>query len=300
LREFNLSAKQLGLFFLLSSLLYALSSPGWGYLADKMTRTWILMVIGLLLSAVGLLLLGPSPITGLTNSIWLNVVALIILGTFISMALLPTFEAMLDFAIDGGYRDETSTYGLIAGLWSSMYSLGEVMGPSLGAFLTDHFGFPVCASVMAGICVLMAVIVLIYFLTIHDENVDYSTVSSKGESRRLIESDSGISENENGVISSGYPSSSGFPVEPDDPKGRMLDEKTPLLSRSLDGSSFLACQQVPENENRKNSWQANWLPPPLADSDRECRNKAHSFSLSVSYPEVLKTISITAQGAVEV
>lgn len=28
----------------------------------------------------------------------------------------------------------------------------EVIGPSLGAALTDHFGFPLCATVMSGLC----------------------------------------------------------------------------------------------------------------------------------------------------
>jgi len=152
LREFELSAKQISLFFLLSSVFYGLSSPCWGYLADKMTQTWILMVTGLLVSGFGLILIGPSPILPLDNSIWINVVALILLGLSISLTLLPTFEAMLDFAIDGGYRDDVGTYGLIAGLWSSMYSLGEVIGPSMGAALVDHFGFPVCSTVMASMC----------------------------------------------------------------------------------------------------------------------------------------------------
>lgn len=59
--QFNLSAKQLGLFFLLLSAVYAVSSPFWGWLADKLVRTWIMMVVGLLISGGGLVLLGPSP-----------------------------------------------------------------------------------------------------------------------------------------------------------------------------------------------------------------------------------------------
>lgn len=63
--QFNLSASQLGLLFLIASVTYALSSPLFGLLGDRMDRTWILMVVGLLLSSFGLLLLGPSPIIGL-------------------------------------------------------------------------------------------------------------------------------------------------------------------------------------------------------------------------------------------
>lgn len=59
--QFNLSAKELGLFFLLNSFLYAASSPLWGFVADKMDRTWILMFFGLMLNTLGLVLLGPSP-----------------------------------------------------------------------------------------------------------------------------------------------------------------------------------------------------------------------------------------------
>lgn len=61
LRQYNLTPGQIGLIFLLFSALYGISSPAWGWLADKVHNHWSMMVWGLLLSTVGLLLLGPCP-----------------------------------------------------------------------------------------------------------------------------------------------------------------------------------------------------------------------------------------------
>lgn len=60
--QFNLSPEKVGLLFLLLSASYGVSSPGWGWLSDKLDNHWSLMAIGLFLSCIGLLLLGPSPI----------------------------------------------------------------------------------------------------------------------------------------------------------------------------------------------------------------------------------------------
>ncbi|CAG7827380.1 unnamed protein product, partial [Allacma fusca] len=94
---------------------------------------------------------------------------------------------------EGGYSDDLSTYGVIAGIWSSMYSLGEVIGPSLGGFLLENYGFPVCSTVMAAMCAVTSVVVLLYFLSFHPK----SEISSSAKSKEKITeaSDSGISEN---------------------------------------------------------------------------------------------------------
>ncbi|XP_034234198.1 MFS-type transporter SLC18B1-like [Thrips palmi] len=166
LRQFNLSADQLGLVFLLTSGLYAVFSPVWGLLSDRVNHHWSLMVIGLLMCTVGLLLLGPFPLfTFLPNTIWLNLLALSLLGVAMALTLLPTFQALLDSAVEGGCVDELSTHSLVAGVWSCMYSLGEVTGPLFGGFLLEVYGFPTCASAMAGATFITAVIILIFFVT---------------------------------------------------------------------------------------------------------------------------------------
>lgn len=168
LREFDLSPEQIGLTFLLFSALYGISSPFWGWLTDKFNNHWSMMVVGMILAAIALLILGPCPyIPFLVNTIWSNLLALSILGIFVALALLPAFQGLLKSAIDGGCDDSLATYSLVAGVWSGMYSLGEVIGPSLGGYLLNNYGFGICATVMAFITLLTAALLAFAFLVLN-------------------------------------------------------------------------------------------------------------------------------------
>lgn len=52
---------------------------------------------------------------------------------------------------DAGHKESLATYSVVAGIWSCLYSLGEVIGPSLGGVLLQYYGFPVMSTVMAAI-----------------------------------------------------------------------------------------------------------------------------------------------------
>uniref|UniRef100_A0A1Y1NFI9 Major facilitator superfamily (MFS) profile domain-containing protein n=4 Tax=Photinus pyralis TaxID=7054 RepID=A0A1Y1NFI9_PHOPY len=188
LREFNLSPEQIGLIFFLFSALYGISSPFWGWLTDKFNNHWSMMVIGMVFAAIALLILGPCPyIPILVNTIWSNLLALSILGIFVALALLPAFQGLLKSAIDGGCDDSLATYSLVAGVWSGMYSLGEVIGPSLGGYLLHNYGFGVCSTVMALITLLTAGLLSFAFLFLN-----FQSKSKRSNSYEF--SDSGINE----------------------------------------------------------------------------------------------------------
>ncbi|XP_045472619.1 MFS-type transporter SLC18B1-like isoform X2 [Harmonia axyridis] len=183
LRQFNLSPGKVGLIFLLFSALYAISSPIWGWCADKVDNHWAMMVIGLFLSTVGLLLLGPCPyIPWLerSNSLWLIIVALCILGVSIALTLLPTFRGILTSATDAGHKESLATYSVVAGVWSCLYSLGEVIGPFLGGVLQQHYGFPLMSTVMAAITFSIALVTLLYYTTKRNINGEGNTSCDSG------------------------------------------------------------------------------------------------------------------------
>ncbi|KAJ8733922.1 hypothetical protein PYW07_014473 [Mythimna separata] len=165
LRQFDLSTEQIGLIFLLFSSLYGIFSPIWGWVADRVHNHWCMMVWGLFLSSFGLLLLGPCPfIPGLPRDLWLDLVALSILGMSVALTLLPTFQGVLTSSIyEGGCPEALATYSAVAGVWSCCYSLGEVLGPALGGALTERYGFPLCATLCAAACFTMAVVTLTFF-----------------------------------------------------------------------------------------------------------------------------------------
>ncbi|KAM3966487.1 uncharacterized protein ACR2FA_012028 [Aphomia sociella] len=165
LRQFNLSTKQIGLIFLLFSSLYGIFSPIWGWVADRVHNHWCMMVWGLFLSTIGLLLLGPCPfIPGLPRGLWLDLIALSILGMSVALTLLPTFQGVLTSSIyEGGCPEALATYSAVAGVWSCCYSLGEVLGPALGGLLSQYYGFPLSSTLCAAACFTMAIVTLTFF-----------------------------------------------------------------------------------------------------------------------------------------
>ncbi|GAV05745.1 hypothetical protein RvY_15826 [Ramazzottius varieornatus] len=165
---FHLSSAMIGLVFLLVSATYAICSPVWGWITEKLDNTDGLMIVGLLVSGVALLFLGPSPLIGkslgIDNALWINLVCLAVLGASISLAMIPTFEALLFASEEAGMAENIGTYALVSGVWGSAYSLGEVMGPALGGYLDDMYGFPVCSTVMASLCFGAAILFGLYCL----------------------------------------------------------------------------------------------------------------------------------------
>ncbi|KAL3281190.1 hypothetical protein HHI36_004407 [Cryptolaemus montrouzieri] len=180
LRKFNLTPEKVGLIFLLFSALYALSSPLWGWLADKIDNHWSMMVIGLYFCTIGLLLLGPSPYIPFLNSfksLWLIIIALCLLGVSVALTLLPTFRGILTSAMDAGHKESLGTYSVVAGLWSCLYSLGEVIGPSMGGILLQYYGFPLLSTVMAGITFLVGLLTMLFFIAKSSVCTDASSSS---------------------------------------------------------------------------------------------------------------------------
>lgn len=163
LSRLNLSSYHIGLIFLLFAALYGIFSPLWGWAADKLDNHWSMMVIGLLLSAVGLLMLGPSPLLEMETSLLMDILGLCIIGISVALTLMPTFKAILKCAEENGLRRELTTYSIVAGVWSCMYSLGDMTGPALGGVLSEYFGFPVCTTVMAILSIATALIATMFF-----------------------------------------------------------------------------------------------------------------------------------------
>ncbi|XP_033091309.1 MFS-type transporter SLC18B1 isoform X3 [Trachypithecus francoisi] len=116
LEKFNLPAGYVGLVFLGLALSYAISSPLFGLLSDKMPplRKWLL-VFGNLITAGCYILLGPVPV--------------------------------LHIKSENGFEEELSTLGLVSGLFSAMWSIGAFLGPTLGGFLYEKIGFEWAAAI---------------------------------------------------------------------------------------------------------------------------------------------------------
>lgn len=59
----------------------------------------------------------------------------------IGMLLVSTFSDALKTSIKHGFSEGLETYGLISGLWTSIFAFGAFVGPSVSGVLYDAIGF---------------------------------------------------------------------------------------------------------------------------------------------------------------
>ncbi|KAI0231762.1 MFS-type transporter SLC18B1 [Lamellibrachia satsuma] len=160
LRQFKLNSGDVGAIFLLLSATYAIASPICGSIADRMENSCPLLVIGFLTTGVGMLLLGPSPAIYVDqHCLWLNLVAISVLGMALSFCIVPTYDRILTTAkrlsLSSKKGNPFTNYPLIAGMWHSVYAFGGFIGPVIAGWSSHKFGFGWMTTGAATICFLV-------------------------------------------------------------------------------------------------------------------------------------------------
>ena len=125
LQQFKLTPRMVGFVFFLFSSAFSVSSPLVGVLSVNRSTCYQMMACGVLISGVGFSLLGPSVLLPfLTPSLVLTTIGLVCLGFGIGCAYAPTFQALLDCAIESGYQNVGSTHAKVAALAHTLLSIG--------------------------------------------------------------------------------------------------------------------------------------------------------------------------------
>jgi MFS family permease len=168
LQKFDLPAGYVGLVFLGLALSYAISSPLFGLLSDKMPhrRKWFL-VFGNLITAGCYMLLGPAPVLHIESQLWLLVLILVINGISAGMSVIPTFPEILSCAYENGFEEGLSTLGLVSGLFGAMWSVGAFIGPMLGGFLYEKIGFEWAAAIQGVWALISGLAMGLFYLLDH-------------------------------------------------------------------------------------------------------------------------------------
>lgn len=126
---FGYSQETVGIFFLVGSMSYAISTPVVGYFATKTANKFIVMMVGTVITLVGLLMIGPSPIIYFApKSVYISIIGLILISFGHGVAFIPTFESLFDYCILSDFRNDMKTYSKVSGLWGSLFSFGEFVG----------------------------------------------------------------------------------------------------------------------------------------------------------------------------
>lgn len=141
LRQFDFTAIFLGIMFVINGGVYALSAPFVGYMVDKVKTPKIVSIFGSIFIIIGFALIGPVSFLPFETSLTFVIVGLVFHGVGIAMSLVSTFSDALRTAVQNGFQDGIETYGLISGLWTSIFALGAFIGPSVAGYLFDQAGF---------------------------------------------------------------------------------------------------------------------------------------------------------------
>merc|ERR1712013_763932 len=139
-----LSSFQVGALFMVVGGTYGLSLPLWGFLCDsKLTKNSpkFVEVIGAIFIASGFLVLGPFKYLPIKKSLVSIIVGMTIHGFGLGASVVGGFSDAHKSAVKSGFPDTIDTYGLVSGLWTSVFAFGAFVGPTFGGILYDALTF---------------------------------------------------------------------------------------------------------------------------------------------------------------
>ncbi|XP_043923088.1 MFS-type transporter SLC18B1-like [Protopterus annectens] len=112
-------------------------------------------------------LLGPIPVFKYKMELWHFITVLVVMGIFSSGAFVPSFAGILLSAKNHGFEDNLRTLGLVSGLFTSLWSLGNVIGPTIAGILSDVAGYKWAFAIEGSLLFLVAIIMILFHLCSH-------------------------------------------------------------------------------------------------------------------------------------
>lgn len=141
LRQFDLSVMVVGSIFVITGTIYAITTPVWGKLC-RVFETRVLSLFGCLMCAAGFVIIGPLPFIQYDPALPLIIVALVLIGLGTGVKLVAALVGSFKYAIEElEMPDNKSTFGVCSSIYHTSTSIGAFLGPSVGGFLLDKFGY---------------------------------------------------------------------------------------------------------------------------------------------------------------
>ncbi|CAD8204677.1 unnamed protein product [Paramecium octaurelia] len=121
----------------------------------------IAILIGIGVVAISEFLMGPDPLLGIRPQLHLTMIAYLIFGFFIALPYvltLPSITESLELRFEK--KDHEKCICLASGLFNSILSIGEQLGPFLSGLIAEHLEFPRSCSIL-GIYLIMSTVLYI-------------------------------------------------------------------------------------------------------------------------------------------
>jgi len=161
-----LSSFQVGSLFMVMGGSYGISLPVWGTLCDaKWCDVKVIELVGAFLVSFGFLVIGPLPLLPFEKTLVTVIIGMALHGFGLGASVVGGFADAHKSALACGFPDTIDTYGLISGLWTSVFAFGAFLGPVVGGALYSSVTFD-WAILMIIFMEIVSIILLFSFLMV--------------------------------------------------------------------------------------------------------------------------------------
>lgn len=128
---------------------FLLTSPFPHRLLEKFNSIEI-MLVTMIIQVLACFMLGPSEVLHLPNYLWISIPGLILGGMSFPFTIVAAYQELYDAVVMNGksYDPVVMNDNLVA-LFNSFFSLGLIMGPLVGSYITLATDFRFCTDVQA-------------------------------------------------------------------------------------------------------------------------------------------------------
>lgn len=182
LRSLDLSPLQIGTVFFITSFIYCVSSFGWSKLCKTYDSSEYITIFSALFITCGLILIGPATYLPFNLTITSTVISVIILGIGLGGGQITGFLSINKGSKLANLSQDTETYAIVSAIYTASLSLGSFIGPLLGGYLYDVFGFAWGAHFFIIYQVILVLSIIIYCCFHHKKaKLDNSLINSSKE-----------------------------------------------------------------------------------------------------------------------
>ena len=154
IRVFNFSGFEVGLLFLINSLVFAIASLVSGKLLDANVDPLVPMFFGTGAHMLCFIFLGPIPTDN--PRLWSVILALSFNGLAMAGLMIPALINTLNVLKSNRFNDDETTTVVATGIWSCALAVGYIIGSPLGGVMYDFIG-------MNQACIIVGALNLLFF-----------------------------------------------------------------------------------------------------------------------------------------
>ena len=118
------------------------------------------MIVSSLLAGFSYVLVGPSQIIPMNDSLMLMAIGQALIGIFLCFLIIPSLPEMVESQISRFPGQERQVNDLCSGLFNAFLGFGQGFAPIFGGFLYERVGWRLTSDVIGILCIVFA---LMYF-----------------------------------------------------------------------------------------------------------------------------------------